>query len=124
MASKLLRFNIFINDEQKSLKAIYTSPSHHLLRDRTHWILSPIVKEQTPLSPISTFQTAKGRLTRAALNLQWEILPQQEVLKTDSQTLFLDFDSLAFPLQLRHWKDGDVFYPLGMKGKKKSSASF
>ncbi len=35
--------------------------------------------------------------------------------------VFLDFDKLKFPLHLRHWKDGDKFSPLGMKGKKKIS---
>jgi tRNA(Ile)-lysidine synthase len=36
----------------------------------------------------------------------------------------LDYDRLKFPLKLRHWKEGDFFYPLGMKGRKKLSDYF
>jgi tRNA(Ile)-lysidine synthase len=35
-----------------------------------------------------------------------------------------DFDKLVFPLTLRKWEKGDVFYPIGMKGKKKLSDYF
>ena len=34
---------------------------------------------------------------------------------------FLDYDTLEFPLNVRNWKQGDWFIPLGMKGKKKVS---
>ncbi|MFT5876298.1 MAG: tRNA(Ile)-lysidine synthase [Salibacteraceae bacterium] len=37
------------------------------------------------------------------------------------KTVFLDFDKLIFPLNLRLWKEGDRFTPFGMKGKKKVS---
>ena len=31
---------------------------------------------------------------------------------------------LKFPLEIRKWKEGDVFYPIGMKGKKKLGKYF
>ena len=36
----------------------------------------------------------------------------------------LDFDKLKFPLTLRHWRYGDRFHPLGMKGSKLLSNFF
>ena len=36
----------------------------------------------------------------------------------------LDFDKLKFPLTLRHWRHGDRFRPLGMKGSKLLSDFF
>ena len=36
----------------------------------------------------------------------------------------LDFDKLKFPLTLRHWRHGDRFHPLGVKGSKLLSDFF
>lgn len=42
----------------------------------------------------------------------------------ESNVIFVDSDLLKFPLELRKWQDGDVFYPMGMQGKKKLSKYF
>jgi tRNA(Ile)-lysidine synthase len=42
----------------------------------------------------------------------------------DSAIAALDYDKLDFPLKLRKWRKGDVFQPLGMRGKKKLSDFF
>jgi tRNA(Ile)-lysidine synthase len=41
--------------------------------------------------------------------------------KTDDQLAYINKSELSFPLILRPWKEGDFFYPLGMKKKKKVS---
>ena len=35
--------------------------------------------------------------------------------------IYVDSETLSFPLELRLWKEGDFFYPAGMTGKKKIS---
>ena len=42
----------------------------------------------------------------------------------DSSLAFIDYNKLQFPLTIRNWKQGDYFYPLGMKTKKKLSDFF
>ena len=37
------------------------------------------------------------------------------------ENAFLSFDKLGFPLEIRAWREGDSFVPLGMRGKKKLS---
>lgn len=44
-------------------------------------------------------------------------LPPDEFGK-DSNTAYLNLAPSDFPLQLRHWKSGDAFQPLGMFGKQ------
>jgi len=51
----------------------------------------------------------------------------EQVDKTSDYTpsiVYLDLQKLNFPLQLRKWREGDSFYPFGMKGKKKLSKFF
>lgn len=43
---------------------------------------------------------------------------------SDAKTIFVDADTLKFPLKLRKWQEGDYFYPFGMIGKKKVSKFF
>ena len=46
------------------------------------------------------------------------------VIDKSSDIAQLDFDKLRFPLTLRHWRHGDRFCPLGMKGSKLLSDFF
>ncbi len=46
------------------------------------------------------------------------------IINKSSDVAQLDFDKLRFPLTLRHWRHGDRFCPLGMKGSKLLSDFF
>ena len=47
-----------------------------------------------------------------------------KLIKDPSIAAQFDMDKIAFPLKLRHWKKGDKFKPLGMKGSKLLSDFF
>jgi len=50
---------------------------------------------------------------------------EEEISVENKKTIaFFDFNKLAFPLTIRKWKEGDVFHPFGMRGKKKLSDFF
>lgn len=46
------------------------------------------------------------------------------IFNPNKDSIFVDVEKLVFPLEIRKWKEGDVFYPNGMKGKKKLSKFF
>lgn len=101
---------------------IFYSENFSLLKDRHHFIVSPIKKESREMLYLQDVEQSalwrnKKIITKkvSAKNFKWV---------TDKKTACLDFDLLTFPLQVRSWQEGDYFYPLGMKTKKKLSDFF
>ncbi|MCH5720357.1 tRNA lysidine(34) synthetase TilS [Niabella hibiscisoli] len=95
------------------------SPSHRILKDRKHLILSPL-KDQNRATVIIEgegivdFTQGILRLTRT----------EKIVMGDDERMALLDAALIQYPLLLRPWRAGDYFYPLGMKGKKKLAKFF
>jgi tRNA(Ile)-lysidine synthase len=69
------------------------------------------------LNPKSQIPNPKSQI----LNSNSQILNPKSQIPNPKSSAFLDFDKLEFPLEIRKWRPGDIFYPLGMKGKKKLS---
>ncbi|MCL2597635.1 MAG: tRNA lysidine(34) synthetase TilS [Paludibacter sp.] len=46
------------------------------------------------------------------------------ILKTSSNIIQIDYNKIKFPLKIRRWKNGDWFYPFGMKTRQKLSDFF
>lgn len=88
----------------------FESATHYAIKDRTEIII--------------------GRRTdggQAAPAIDISIRPRratEQFPAADAEVAFFDADKLRGPLSVRHWQAGDVFHPIGLKGKKKISDFF
>ncbi len=100
----------------------YCSPTHGLVIGRDELQLSEIkekkddeiqieIGEQEILSPV---HLCFSKLEKTS----------DFVVDKSPEVAQLDFDTLKFPMTLRHWRHGDRFHPLGMKGSKLLSDFF
>lgn len=95
------------------------SPTHRILRNRKHLIVSPLKESNETIVVIE----APGKYVFG--NHSMLIQPHKEiVISQDTNIACVDADKLQYPLLLRRWRTGDYFYPLGMDKKKKLSRFF
>jgi len=95
------------------------SPTHSVLKNRDVLLLTVLPEDQPERSYFISEDTSE---ITEPIHLQLEKAAHFEI--TNANTVFLAADTLTFPLQLRKWREGDVFHPFGMKGKKKLSKFF
>ncbi len=95
------------------------SNTHRLLKNREELILTEICNEEAVETTLISESTQQIELPLA---LRFERVKSNS--GTNKQAINVDNQKLVFPLQLRKWKEGDYFYPFGMKGKKKLSKFF
>lgn len=101
---------------------IFYSETHQIIKDRKHFILSEKNDRDSGFALIERGQT---KVEKADLVLKLsELSVEGFEIPKDKNVACLDVDKLEFPLMLRRWKDGDYFYPLGMKRKKKKLKRF
>ncbi|TVZ59487.1 tRNA(Ile)-lysidine synthase [Flavobacteriaceae bacterium MAR_2010_105] len=95
------------------------SPTHRLIKDREFLLLSEITSNENLSQLINSndqqVQCALGVLTFEAVDA---------IGDASKSVIYIDKDKLNFPLTLRSWQNGDVFFPMGMEGKKKVSKYF
>jgi tRNA(Ile)-lysidine synthase len=117
-----------LGEIQKLLKAttgaqlVAAGGSYRLIRNRNFLLLSPTRSEEaSTLLVDSSEQTI--RFTGGVLSFS-EFSYNGQVLPTTPADAWLDAKAVVYPLVLRPWKQGDYFYPLGMRKKKKLSRFF
>ena len=94
------------------------SVSHRLLRDRDALLLRPRQAPDLGIYPV--YPTAQEKDEPIPL-----VIDRVATLgKAGPNVLYVDAETLKEGLQLRKWKKGDYFYPLGMTGKQKVSKYF
>lgn len=101
---------------------MFYSDNYEAVKDRTDLIIRKIT--QTDQKEYFIYQDT--REYSSPLQMHFRVLDNNPFYKIqhESSTAQLDLEELEFPLKLRHWKKGDYFHPLGLKGKKKLSDFF
>lgn len=96
---------------------VFLSGSHQLNIDRSHLIISPLKGEVGE----EYIQSQDEFVGNEVVKLRCYLADDTGKVLRKKNEASVDFDRLNFPLKLRKWKEGDVFCPLGMRGKKKVS---
>ncbi|TGD59463.1 tRNA lysidine(34) synthetase TilS [Flavobacterium humi] len=94
------------------------SEKYRLLKDRDFLILEEIKNQENPVYYIDSLENV------VKVPLKIAICKVPDISTFKNTIIFVDEDTLEFPLTIRKWQEGDYFYPLGMNGKKKLSKYF
>jgi tRNA(Ile)-lysidine synthase len=93
-----------------------------VIKDRRFFILTELPEKDFTVLLIQKEDT-ELKLPNASLKLA--IVSGVDLkITADKNTAFFDLSKLEFPLIIRHWQQGDYFYPFGMKMKKKKLKKF
>jgi tRNA(Ile)-lysidine synthase len=103
----------------QSGKQLLTS-THHILKDRGHLQIMNVTKTQPEVTVFEWCQNEPQ--LNDPIPLKYEITDTPG--EPDAQKIYVDKEKLKFPLIIRKWKNGDYFYPAGMRGRKKLSKFF
>jgi tRNA(Ile)-lysidine synthase len=95
------------------------SSSHRVIKNRNWLIIAPVATAEANTILIEE-QDKLVKFAAGSLQLDGFGTPDSP-LPTHYSVAVLDLKEIKFPLILRPWKNGDYFYPLGMKKKKKLS---
>ncbi|HET9825061.1 MAG TPA: tRNA lysidine(34) synthetase TilS [Chitinophagaceae bacterium] len=99
--------------------------NYRIIKFRNWLIISPIepINAETILIHQET-----NNIQCSTFNLQISIVSNSHADSyrgpTANSVAWMDADEIEFPLILRRWKQGDYFYPLGMRKKKKLARFF
>ncbi|MCF8222080.1 MAG: tRNA lysidine(34) synthetase TilS [Bacteroidales bacterium] len=95
------------------------SDTHTITRDRTELIITR--KSKNPPDKIIEIKSPE-ELKDSFLTDNAEIIKADQFsMISDNNYACLDASMISFPITIRKWEEGDYFYPLGMKGRKKIS---
>ena len=109
------------------------SKTHRLLKDRTFLILSEL-EDSKENDSFEILENSSKIATPIQLTFEKVDIPFDtknhsnkvfdELFSKETNTISIDYDKVHFPLTIRKKQKGDVFYPIGLNGKKKVSKFF
>ncbi len=98
---------------------VFYSGGYKLVKDREDLIIEKQQVDEMAAAQIHAetsliMKPVKIEISTVEITSEFKMNPRPDYA-------FLDKDKLVFPLKIRKWKQGDFFYPLGMKNRKKLS---
>ena len=140
LSAILLRFGLNAGQDVTALISSQSghqwyTETHVLLKDRGVILINPLEalpkSEQTESwlipspdeTPVPSVAVSKDVADKIELP-RFEFTSVNRLTKAGADTIYVPTQMLEFPLKLRRWKKGDVFYPFGGPGKKKISKFF
>ena len=98
----------------------FLSDTHILIKDRNRFIIEKKDTKKEDVIIINCIEELEQ------YGFAVEKMPVTSNFQTvkDNHIIYVDADKLRFPLTIRNWREGDFFYPFGMKTKKKLSDFF
>ncbi|WP_340201967.1 tRNA lysidine(34) synthetase TilS [Ascidiimonas sp. W6] len=96
------------------------SATHRFVKDRDRLLITPLLKSS--VNSEVYYWPKETSYINAPICLSFR--ETKNLGKTDALKINVDKEKLKFPLIVRKWKNGDYFYPTGMRGKKKLSKFF
>ena len=100
----------------------YYSPTHQLVIGRNELQLSEIKPNEDEVIQIGIGE--EEILSPIHLRFSQFEKTADFIINKSPNEAQLDTEKIQFPLTLRHWRHGDRFHPLGMKGSKLLSDFF
>lgn len=94
------------------------SDDYRLIKNRDVLILAERTGEEPEVYPVYE------DVDNLNVPLKITVCNTNDIHLGDKHTIFVDKDTLKFPLEFRKWEEGDYFYPFGMTGRKKLSKYF
>ena len=97
----------------------FFSDTHILLVDRDFLIVKPKNEDENHIIEIENLENLKHYFDVEEFEYHKDM-----VFDKNPNILYIPKEKLTFPLQIRTWRPGDFFYPLGAKGRQKVSDFF
>ncbi len=101
---------------------LFYSDNYQILRDREYLILSQKLEKE--VGEYELGENGFVKINEKRFDCKTFKRPADFSFSVNPQIACFDADKLSFPLKLRKWEEGDVFHPIGMKGRKKVSDYF
>ncbi|MBV8251044.1 MAG: tRNA lysidine(34) synthetase TilS [Chitinophaga sp.] len=106
--------------DSESGKFVETA-THRIIRNRA-WLLITALQEDN--APVIVINEEQGHVHFGGGQLQLRLQDKNGTIPQSADIAWMDAAQVRFPIILRKWKQGDYFYPLGMRKKKKLSRFF